>query len=149
MVVACVTRAVVAVSSAAPMARRLALPLLLALAACRRTGAPSNAPTQPPEPDVVLPGDAPAPTGSCRLAGVTWVARPAAGERFTADDGVVGEADAGEVAPDDGTVTEAPDTGCGCRAVGGGGGRGGGAVAGLLAALGAVWARRRRRGQAG
>ncbi len=61
----------------------------------------------------------------------------------------VGEADAGEVAPDDGTVTEAPDTGCGCRAVGGGGGRGGGAVAGLLAALGAVWARRRRRGQSG
>ncbi|MFO0606406.1 MAG: hypothetical protein U0324_24760 [Polyangiales bacterium] len=78
------------------MARRLALTLLLALAACRRTSAPADAPTQPPEPDVVLPGDAPAPTGSCRLAGVTWVARPASGERFTADDGLVGEADAGD-----------------------------------------------------
>lgn len=78
------------------MVTRPALTLLLTLAACRRTGASADAPTRPPEPDVVLAGDAAAPTGTCRLAGVTWVARPAAGERFTAEEGVVSAVDAGE-----------------------------------------------------
>jgi len=85
-----------ALESVAPMVLRPAFVSLLALAACHRTSAAADVPTRPPEPDAVLAGDAPPPTGTCRLAGVTWVARPANGERFTADDGVVSTADAGD-----------------------------------------------------
>lgn len=78
------------------MLARLALPLTVALVACRGASAPAGAPTRPPEADVLLAGDAPAPVGSCRLANVAWVARPAVGERFTAEDGVVSSPDAGD-----------------------------------------------------
>jgi len=59
----------------------------------------------------------------------------------------VGEEDAGDVAPDDGTLPA--DDSCGCRAAGAGTGPGRGAATGVLLALGAVLVRRRRRGQAG
>jgi hypothetical protein len=88
------------------MARRVALTLALALAACRRPVVALDAAPRPPEPDVVPAGDAPAPVGSCRLANLIWVARPAPGERFTADDGVVSEVDAG-IVPAIETVTAA------------------------------------------